>query len=273
MGVVVGTIIDPFTSEILSGVEDTADASGYSVILASSKADPDREVRIVQSLEDRRVDGILIMASRVGAAYLPLLANMAIPIVLIDNQNPAAAFVHSIGIENTGASQSAVRFLIQLGHRRIAYIGGRYGYQSDAQRLNGYRQALEAASLSINENYVVHVDPGPEGGQTAMVNLLALSPPPTAVFCYNDLTALGVLSAAQSKRLKVPDDLSVIGFDDLNISAYLNPPLTTVRLPKHQLGCAAAQTILTLISGGTVENRRSLHCDLILRESTAPPKL
>lgn len=272
IGVVVTTIADPFTSEVVSGVEDTANASGYSVILANSNSDPDREVRIVQSFEERRVDGILVMASRVGAAYLPLLADMNIPIVLINNQNPAAGFVHSIAIDNTLASQSAVRFLIQLGHKRIAYIGGRDGYQSDAERLNGFRQALAAANIAVDEKYIVQGDASPEGGQIAMQRLLALASPPTAVFCYNDMTALGALSAAQQRSLKVPEDLSIIGFDDLAISSYLNPPLTTVRQPKHQMGCAATQAILSLINGAKVENRRSVQCDLIVRESTAPPK-
>src|SRR5579863_2102191 len=146
IGLVVTTIADPFASEVACGIEQAANDLGYSVFLADSNADPSREQQVVQSFAERRVDGIVVTSSRVGALYLPLLSEMGVPIVLVNNQHPGA-FVHSVMIGNVAGSREAANHLIGLGHRRIAYLGDQFGYQSDTERLEGYRQALEDAGL------------------------------------------------------------------------------------------------------------------------------
>src|ERR1700676_465434 len=146
IGIVVTTIADPFVAEVISGIEQSANDSGYSVFLAESNADPERETNVVRSFAERRVDGIIVTASRVGALYLPLLSEMMVPIVLVNNQHPGA-FVHSVMIENVEGSLAAARHLIAFGHRRIAYLGDQLGYQSDTERFAGYRQALEEAGI------------------------------------------------------------------------------------------------------------------------------
>ena len=164
--------------------------------------------------------------------------------MLLNNQHPSE-FVHSVMIANTEASVEATRYLIGLGHRRIAYIGDRFGHESDAERLSGYRKALKAARLSFVPELVVHGDGKPEGGEAAMTQLLELPEPPTAVFCYNDLSALGAMRADRAHTVcAFPRILSVVGFDDLYISKYLNPPLTTVRQPMRQMGRMAMETLL-----------------------------
>lgn len=270
LGVVVTSIADPFFAEVLSGVEDAANAHGYSVILANSRADPEREVKVVHSFEERRVDGIVVMASRVGALYVPLLSKMNIPIVLINNYHPGA-FAYSVMIDNVAASQAAVRFLIQLGHRRIGYLGDKSGAQSETERLNGYRQALETASIPFQPELVALGDSRPEGGVRAMDQLLALAEPPTAVFNFNDMTAIGALSAIRVRGLRVPDDISIVGFDDLIFASHTNPPLTTVRQPKYQMGLAAIDIVMNLLAGSKTEHSLRVSGELIVRESTAPP--
>jgi len=271
IGVVVTNIADPFVAGVVSGIEEVATEKGYSVFLANSHADPEREVRVAQSLEERRVDGIIVTSSRVGAMYVPLLSRMRVPIVLLNNQHPSE-FVHSVMIANEEAAFEATRHLVVLGHRRIAYLGDRYGHQSETERFSGYRRALEQAGLSLEPELAAQGDGKLEGAGPAAARLLALPRPPTAVFCYNDLSALGAMREAFARDLRVPSDLSIVGFDDLYISRYLNPPLTTVRQPMHEMGRMAMETLLDLLAGGRREHNLKVPGDLIVRESTAPPK-
>jgi len=268
IGVVVTTIADPFVGEVVSGIEDLANDHGYSVFLANSNADPAREIKVVQSFQERRVDGILVAASRVGALYLPLLSQLRVPIVLINNQHPGE-FVHSVVIDNVSASILAVQHLVQLGHRRIAYIGDQFGFQSDTERFDGYRQALALSDYPFRPELVTHGDGKPEGGSQAMEKLLALPQPPTAVFCYNDMSALGALSQIRAHALRVPENISLVGFDDLVIASYTDPPLTTVRQPKKSMGRMAMEILLKLLSGAAHETSVKMRGDLIIRESTA----
>jgi DNA-binding LacI/PurR family transcriptional regulator len=271
IGVVVTNIADPFVAGVVSGIEGSAEEHGYSVFLANSNADPDREVRVVRSFEERRVDGIIVTSSRVGALYLPLIERMHVPVVLVNNQHPSE-FAHSIMINNVEASLAATRHLIRLGHRRIAYLGDRFGQQSDTERFAGYRRGVEEAGMQFSPELVVHGNGMPEGGEQAMSQLLALPKPPTAVFCYNDMSAVGVMRQIRAHGLRIPDDLSVVGFDDLYLSQYLQPPLTTVRQPMNQMGRMAMEALLRIMSGVECTRIQRVEGQLIVRESVAGPK-
>ncbi|MFN2493067.1 MAG: LacI family DNA-binding transcriptional regulator [Pyrinomonadaceae bacterium] len=275
IGVVVTSIADPFIADVISGLEEAANDHGYSVFLANSNANPDREVKVVHSFHERRVDGILVTASRVGALYVPLLSQLKVPIVLINNQHPDETdeFIYSVTIDNIKASIEVMRHLIGLGHRRIAYIGDRGGFQSDIERLAGYRQGLAVAKYPFLPELVVHGDGKPEGGGQAMGKLLALTDPPTAVFCYNDMSALGALRVLNGRGIKVPEDLSLVGFDDLAIASYTSPLLTTVSQPKQQMGRIAMEMMIKLLSHVDSKTNIKVDGELIIRESTAPPKL
>ncbi len=271
IGAVVTSIADPFVGEIVSGIEEMANDHGYSVILANCNAEPAREIRVVHSFQERRVDGILVTSSRVGALYVSLLRQLRVPIVLINNQHPDE-FVYSVMIDNLSASRKAVQHLLQLGHSCIGYIGDRFGFQSDTERFAGYRQALAEADCPFVPEHVAHGDGRPEGGAEAMRKLLALSNVPTAVFCYNDLSALGALSVIRSGGLRVPDDISLVGFDDLFVATYTEPPLTTVRQPKRLMGRMAMEILLKLFSDIRQEINLKVQGELVVRESTAPPR-
>lgn len=270
IGVVVTTIRDPFVAEVVAGIEEMAIRHGYSVFLANCNADPVREAKVVESFEERRVDGIIVTASRVGALYMSHLSKMNIPIVLINNFQ--GEFVYSIGIDNLTASRDAAAHLIDLGHRRIAYIGDRYGFQSDTDRFGGYRQALERADIPFGPELVAHGDGTPAGGEQAMQEILSLPQRPTAVFCYNDMSALGALRAIRNHHLSVPQDISVVGFDDLFLASYSYPPLTTVRQPKEHMGRVATKIVLKLLSGTSCEFNMKVAGELIIRASTAAPR-
>lgn len=271
LGVVVATVADPFIAEVISGVEDAAHQNGYSVLLATSGARPERESAVVESFEDRRVEGIIVLASRVGSTYRALLAKTSIPIVLINNYQ-SGDFAYSVDIDNIAASREATRFLVELGHRAIAYVGDRGGFDSDTERFGGYRQALAAADIAFQPEYVVHADGSPAGGEAALAQLLDRPHPPTAVFCYDDMTALGVLRGARMRGLRVPSDLSVVGFDDLQIADYTEPRLTTFRQPKEQMGRLATEMILKVLSGESGDFNWKVQGELIVRESAAAPR-
>ncbi len=271
IGLVVTTVVDPFTSEVFSGIEQEAHDRGYCVFLSESNADPERERQVVRTFAERRVDGIIVTSSRVGALYLSLLSEMMVPIVLVNNQHPGA-FVHSVMIRNLEGSRAAASHLIRLGHRRIGYIGDQIGYQSDAERCAGYREALEAAGIPFTPSLAVQGDGKPEAAMRAMDQLLALSHPPTAVCCYNDMTALGAMRSIRLHGKRVPEDISVVGFDDLFFASYTEPPLTTVRQPMRRMGQMAMESLINLMSGDVSEIRIKVEPELIVRESTAKVK-
>jgi DNA-binding LacI/PurR family transcriptional regulator len=269
IGVVVTTIADPFAGEVVGGIEEFVLTRQYSVILAAGHSDPELELRAVHSLQERRVDGILVMASRIGARYLQMLSELKAPIVLINSHHPGE-FIHSVRIDNIAAARMATKHLTDLGHRRIAYIGDKYGFQSDMERLTGYREIIEALDLGFEPELIVHGDGSPEGGLYSMRRLLSLAEPPTAVFCYNDREAIGAMRAVREQGLRVPRDISIAGFDDLYLSSYTDPPLTTIWQPKREMGLLAAEILLRLIGGEKSESRMTSGV-LVVRESTAQP--
>ncbi len=271
IGVVVTAVSDPFIAEVVAGIEERAHHEHYSVLLANCNADPVREARVVESFAERRVDGIIVTASRVGALYMPHLSRMRVPVVLLNNFGQGE-FVYSVGIDNLSASRDAVTYLVGLGHRRIAYIGDRGGFQSDTDRFGGYRQALQQADLSFDPSLVIHGDGTPKGGEDAMLRILDAADWPTAVFCYNDMSAFGALRAVRRQGLKIPEDISLIGFDDLLMASYADPPITTVRQPMAQMGRLATDIVLKLLSGSRCEFNVKVHGELTIRESTSPPR-
>lgn len=271
IGLVVTTVDDPFASEVACGVEQTANNYGYAVILANSNADPERERKVVQELAERRVDGIIVTSSRVGALYLPLLKELNVPIVLLNDHYPGE-FVHSVMIENLEGTRAATKHLIGLGHRRIAYVGDRSGYQADAERLAGYKKALAEAGIEFVKALAVEGDGRAEAAIEAVDALLALPAPPTAICCYNDMTALGALRAIRAQALRVPEDISLAGFDDLFFAEYLQPPLTTVRQPMQRMGHMAMENLFKLMSGEESVAQIKVEAELIVRASTGRVK-
>lgn len=269
IGVVVTSIADPFNGEVVEGIEEIANQNGYSVILATSQAEPEREITVVRNFRERRVDGIVVASSRVGSMYAQMLGEMEIPIVLLNNQS-RGDFAHAVTIDNVDGAFQATNHLIGLGHTRIGYIGDQFGFQSDAERLKGYRKALEKAGLPWNRALIGMGDGKSAGARQAAAQLLDAEQP-TALFCYNDMSALGALEASEATNLSVPEDLSIVGFDDLFFAKHLQPPLTTVRQPKKELGRRSMAQLIELLSGKQTSITTLLKGELVVRASTAPP--
>jgi DNA-binding LacI/PurR family transcriptional regulator len=248
VGVVVTTITDPFIAEIVQGIEVTALDHGYSVILASSSAEPEREIAAVEMLRSKRVDGVIVASSRVGALYQEHLNRLGVPVVLINSHSEQAGrYTFSIRVDNRHGGRLATLHLCQLGHRRIAYIAGAADHSDDVERLAGYRQALSEADITVDGALLIRGTGQVDGGQRALPELLAQEDRPTAAVCYNDMTAIGLMRAARSAGLSVPGDLSVVGFDDIPFASFTHPALTTIAQPKRRMGQQAVQMALELM--------------------------
>lgn len=269
IGLVATSVADPFTCEVASGIEQMARDLGYAVMLADSNADPEREKKIVHAFAEQRLDGIIVTSSRVGALYLPLLEKMRVPIVLLNDQH-SGEFTHSVMISDRAGARLAVDHLASLGHNRIAYIGDRFGYQSDTERHSGYRDALRGAEIEWRQELVTRGDGKPAAAEQAMEELLGLPNPPTAVFCFNDMSALGAMRAIRRHGMRIPADISICGFDDIFLSPYLDPPLTTVRQPMRRMGELAVENLVKLISGEEAQVKLRIKAELVVRESTGP---
>lgn len=266
IGLVVTTIADPFIAEVVQGIEETALSCQYNTILCNSNSEPERELKTVRALREKRVDAIIVTSSRLGSLYLSHLHEVGVPVVLINNQG-GGEYTHSVIIDDRLGGELAGKYLLSLGHRRIAYIGGPIWAHASSIRLAGLRQALAAQGLNVPPELVLIGNGRPDGGMEAANELLHRGLPVSAVFCYNDMTAVGVLTALHRAGRRVPADLSVIGYDDVAIAAHLYPPLTTIAQPKYALGKRAMEMALALIHGEMDVRDVALPPALVERES------
>jgi DNA-binding LacI/PurR family transcriptional regulator len=278
LGVIVSAIDDPFFSEILQGIEEIAQGQGYSMLMAASQRDPERERAIVQDMRERHVDGLILCSASFSVEQRRNLLEYGIPIVMVNNQ-AAEEYRYSIYHDDVDGSRQVTRHLIELGHKRIAYLGNSLSGRTTLDRLTGFRQEMEAAGLDIPDEYILEIPGGaPEDGFNASNQILDISQRPTALFCFNDMLAIGVLKGLHSAGISVPGDFSVVGFDNIVFSAYTNPTLTTLEQPKRYIGAEAARLILGLLD--RIEDKEApdqeiqkLKGRLLVRQSTAPPPI
>jgi DNA-binding LacI/PurR family transcriptional regulator len=277
VGVVVTTIADPFIAEVVQGIESTAYAHNYAVILASSNSDPEREMSAVEMLHSKRVDGVIVTSSRVGAFYQDHLERIGVPVVLLNNHSEQSGrYTFSVTVDNQHGGHLATQHLIELGHRRIAYVTGPAGTSSSEGRLAGYQQALAEAGISFDPVLVVQGTGRAGGGELALPMLMSLPQPPTAVFCYNDVTAIGLMRKAKESNVLVPSDLTVVGFDDIPFASCGYQSLTTIAQPKFEMGQQAMQMLLALMAAPSPAEAQVTNIivqgQLIVRESSGPPR-
>jgi DNA-binding LacI/PurR family transcriptional regulator len=272
VGVVATTITDPFVAEVVQGVEDAAQESGYSVLLTSSASEPERELAAVEMLRAKRVDSVIVTSSRIGALYLEHLESIGVPVVLVNNHNEQSGrYTFSVSVDNRHGGHLATVHLIERGHRRIGYVSGPADHSDDLERLTGYRQALDEAGISFDPAMIIPGNGRLDGGEQALPQLTSLAEGPTAIFCYNDMTAVGLLSAARQVGLSVPEDLAVVGFDDIPMAAHVYPPLTTIAQPQRDMGRQAIKMALALMAAddsATSFSDVTVKGKLVVRESS-----
>jgi len=273
IGVVVTTMADPFIGGIVQAIETSANDHGYSLILASSADSSDREIAAAETLQSKRVDGVIVTSSRVGALHQGRLERLGVPVVMINSLvQHRGRHMFSIGVDNRHGGVLATEHLLQLGHRRIAYVASPDDRSDNMERLAGYHEALAGAGIDPDPALQVRGTGRAYGGERALPVFRALLDPPSAVFCYNDMTAIGLIHAAHAAGLSVPQDLAVVGFDDIVFARYVHPPLTTVAQPVAELGRGAMETVLSLLQDGDVDpggsTDRMLPGRLVVRASS-----
>ncbi|GIK43524.1 MAG: LacI family transcriptional regulator [Chloroflexota bacterium] len=272
IGVIMTNSADPFFAEVTRGVEDACFEQGYNIILCNSDSDLDKELFYTNELIKKRVDGILFLAAGgKSTQHIRTMQQRKTPLVVVDRYIPDLA-VDTVLIDNARGGWLATHHLIELGHRRIGCISGPSDLTLSAERVTGYRRSLQEAGIQVDESLIVKGNFQYETGYQAAQQFLAQPIPPTAIFACNDLMAIGVINAAVKQGWQVPDRLSVIGFDDIRMAAYINPLLTTVAQPKYEMGSIATTMLLERIHNQEMAPRQKLlDTQLVVRESTAPP--
>lgn len=249
IGVVTQAIDSPFYGGALRGIEDTLSAVGYSPLFVSGKWSAANEARCIETLRSRRVDGIIVLTGRLSDAALAATAR-ELPVV-VTGRTLKAPGLAALDFDNFEGARLATHHLLTLGHRRIAFISGDLKHPDGKERLRGYRSALSAAGVRPDPAMELPGNFTEASGLAAVERLIDSREAFTALFAANDQMAFGASLALYRRRLRVPDDVSLVGFDDLSSSLYSVPPLTTVHHPVHELGQLAAQAMLQLLAGET----------------------
>ena len=268
--------IGAYSSEIVQGVAAAAAELGVAVTIGVKAVDQrpsakDEAATWARNLAVNGRSAVIAVTDELGRAEIAALARLRLPLVVIDPMNIPSQDMVSVGSTNFRGGQAAARHLVDLGHRRIAYLGGRAAAECSQARLAGLRSALEAAGITLPEEYVLSTpDFHYQDGHDATPQLLSLAERPTAIFAASDELARGAIEAARSVGLFVPEDLSIVGFDDTEIARIASPPLTTIRQPLQEMGAVALRTVLRLVAGEKIDsNHVELATELVVRASTA----
>ena len=270
IGVLVPSVSNGLFGETLHGIQDVAMTAGFSLMQGITHYNEAIESRLLDSLLQRRVRGLILTGLTLPQEErVEKLARETGLRVVVVWEKPRPGSVGYVGIDNRAAAAKAVNHLISLGHRRIGIIVGPYALtRRTRHRLEGYRDAMEAAGIAFDAELVIERNPEPVEGREAMERLLELHQPPTAVFAASDLLAIGALRAVHAAGLTIPNDMSIVGFDDIDLAAYQEPPLTTVRIDGYEIGRLAAQVLIG--PGDQSPRHYCLDTDLVIRSSTGP---
>ena len=270
---IVPDICDPYFVEIIRGIEDAAIENDYLVLLGDSGQQKKRESSFVNLVFTKQADGMLLLGTdHPFDVSKPEQKNLP-PMVMACEFAPELE-LPTVHIDNLTSAFEAVNYLAKLGHKRIAQISGPTTATLCKLRQQGYQQALRRAGVSMNPAYSAVGDFTFEAGAQAVRQLLALPEQPTAIFCHNDAMAIGAIQEAKKLGLRVPQNLSIVGFDDIQFAQYCDPPLTTISQPRYEIGRQAMLMMLDLLKGNDVQaGSRLLEAKLVVRGSTAPPRM
>jgi LacI family transcriptional regulator len=263
--------VNVFFTDILRGVEEVAEQHGYSVIFCHSHGDAERELSYLRLLRGRQVDGIILAPTGTRHPALERLAANQYPVVLVDGAVPGLGF-DLVSVDNETAAYAAVKHLTDLGHSRIAMVSGAAGFISTESRLQGYRRALVDSGAGFDPSLVVSGHSRTREGREAVLSLMSRTPRPSALFVGNHQMTVGAIIALRELGIAVPDDLALVGFDDLDWAAFLRPPLTTIAQPTYEIGRSAMKLLLDRIgrSADGPARRVLLAGQLMVRESSGP---
>jgi LacI family transcriptional regulator len=268
LGMLVTDNANPFYAEMIKGAEDVARQRGYSIILCNSNDDDEREMRALEVLREKRVDGIILTPVQKKHNILEKLARIKTPYVLV-SRAPSGGPADFVKIDNLSGACLAVKLLLKKKRIPLAYLGGPEHVSSVRERLAGVWKAMDEAGLKREALRVIHAELSMEDGCRAMRELLSASPAPRGLFAYNDVLAIGALRAIREQGLHVPADIAVVGFDDIQYSSFLEVPLTTVHQPRYKIGEIAAGILIDKIEGkGSGKPQQiTMKPELVIRET------
>lgn len=258
---------NPFYSLVIQGLEEVAHKHGYRLLLGDTQNHPEREHEYLQSVMQRQVDGVISLLHTLPSV-LEFQDGKPVPLVMVCEYQRDAA-VSSIGIDNIAAAALATRHLLDLGHRHIAFINGPAHTPLSKDRLRGYREALKAAGLAYDKNLVVRGDFSLVSGERAAAVLLDANIKFSAIFAANDAMGIGAIKVLRARKFKVPGDVSVVGFDDIEFAQYVEPPLTTIHQPRREIGRAAMTRMIASLNDDAPPVQVVLDHELVVRGSTA----
>lgn len=273
IGLIIKEIDNPYFAKVMKGVYDASSELGYSVLLGSSELSLEKESEIINIFLNKRVDGLIIsplQSERANFSYLSNILNANYPLVVLGNiQN---YLTNTVDIDNYKAAYDAVTYLIKLGHKKIAHLGGPLHSGHGQKRLEGYKQAHIDNYIPMNNAFIVAIEPYTTYGYKAAVEMFSTNDEkPTAIFCYNDLVAIGVIEALTKLNIKVPEKVSVVGFDNIEFSGFVRIPLTTVQMPAYEIGKSATNLLIKQITNAPDQLNENivLEHNLIIRDSCA----
>ncbi|WP_265520430.1 LacI family DNA-binding transcriptional regulator [Oerskovia flava] len=271
VGAIVLDIANPFFTDVARGIEDRLTQDDYTLMLANSEEDPEREQRYLRLFEEHGVQGVMVVPSDERIDHLLALRARGVNVVLLDRSSPLDD-LSSVAVDDVSGGELAARHLLEQGHTRIAFLNGPHAIRQCVERHTGVVRALEAAGLDPAEALVEITVPSlnADGGEAGTRELLASADHPSAIFCVNDLTALGALRTLRHEGVRVPDDVAVVGYDDVTFAAELGTPLTSVRQPTHALGFRAADLLLAAAAGAPAE-QVLFQPELVVRASSTTP--
>jgi LacI family transcriptional regulator len=272
IGFTIPFVLGDYYSWILSGATEALHEQEMRAVLCPTRHEHDREAALVERLLRGTTDGAILVLPSESADELRELQTLGFPFVVIDAPMPLDERIPAVSATHAAGARAATDHLLSLGHRRIAIIAGRQGWVASEERVNGYQAALAGAGVLPSPALVSRGNFEMADGYTAAKQLLELDDPPTAIFASNDNMAIGAMRAATERGVRVPEDLSVVGFDDSELARIVTPALTTVRQPLEEMGRMAVSLLSRLIDGQRVETLRvELATRLVVRQSTAPP--
>lgn len=272
-GLIVSEITNPFFPELIQGFEDIAVENGYEILVSSTNNDPGRMSHCVRRMIERKVEGVAIMTFGIEEPLLEQLARRKVPLVFIDVA-PERPGISLLKVDYHRGIRQGVQHLAALGHKNIAFISGPAKLHSAHSRALAFTKSLRECGIVQNPAWVIEGDHTLEGGIAAMEKLLAAKTLPTAVMCSNDMTAIGVLHQVYRAGLRVPDDLSIIGFDDIHIAEVTIPPLTTIQMSRYELARSAFVALRAHVEneGASAQREYDIPTTLVVRESTGFPR-
>ena len=274
IGLIIPNIMNPFYPEIVKGVEDAALTAKYNVFVCNNDRLEHKETEYLDLLCKKRVDGILLYKPMVSIKALEEISKVT-AVTLVDASEKMKGLFNSVNIDDCGGTLDAMNFIYDNGHRRIAYISGLFEAESSIKRLNVYKDFLVSKGMGVEETLIKKGNYDWYSGYTSASALLRLMNPPTAIFAATDLMAIGAIKAVLERGLRVPEDVSIMGHDDVFISEIYSPRLTTVRQPKYEIGVASVELLIRHIEGLRTGHRLpveniQLRNELVIRDSVIP---